>query len=293
MLLTSGFVPHNVPEVGCGTGRTGRIIGCPLAATKHRSLFFDMNLSDPTQAVGATLDGAVLAVLASSGRPLTVGQVAGQAARGSEIGIRRTLARLAEQGIVRGTMMGRNQVYELNRDHIAAHIAELMAELRPRLWDRFRGELADWRIRPLYACVFGSAARGDGDPTSDIDLLLVHPPLPGEKHPAGMSHALVEQPSGTSAALALARTDPEAARLWGDQIDRLRGQAHSWTGNALQVLDRPCTSATTGPRAPGLARRDRTRRGGTGQGSHLVRIVGSIRSPGGAIRSGSAIRPRA
>jgi hypothetical protein len=195
-----------------------------------KAIVFDMDLSDPTRAVGATLDGAVLAVLASSGRPLTVGQVAGQAARGSEIGIRRTLARLVEQGTVRATLMGRNQVHELNRDHIAAPVAELLAQLRPRLWDRFRGELADWRVRPLYACVFGSAARGAGDTTSDIDLLLVHPPLPGEKRPTGLGQALLAE-------LAVARTDPESTRLWEEQVDRLRVQAHSWTGNALQVVD--------------------------------------------------------
>src|SRR5205814_2227073 len=75
---------------------------------RHVTILFDVDLSDPTRAVSATLDGTVLAVLAVAGRPLTVGQVAEQAARGSEIGIRRTLARLVEQGIVRATWMGRN-----------------------------------------------------------------------------------------------------------------------------------------------------------------------------------------
>src|SRR5438105_15708214 len=143
-----------------------------------------MNLSDPTRAVTPTLDGTVLAVLAAAGQPLTVGQVAQQAARGSEIGIRRSLARLVEQGIVRATLMGRNQVHELNRDHVAADAAVTLAGLRTELWRRFREELAGWRPRPLYAAVFGSAARGDGNEASDVDLLLVHPPFPGEKRPA-------------------------------------------------------------------------------------------------------------
>src|SRR5258708_27132853 len=134
-----------------------------------------MDLSDPTRAVTPTLDGTVLAVLAAAGKPLTVGQVAQQAARGSEIGIRRSLARLVEQGIVRATLMGRNTVHELNREHVAAGVAELLAGLRSELWRRLRDEVASWRVRPLYACVFGSAARGDGDESSDIDLVRVHP----------------------------------------------------------------------------------------------------------------------
>ena len=44
-------------------------------------------MSDPTRALTPTLDGPVLSVLARAGRPLTVGEIAQQAARGSEIGI--------------------------------------------------------------------------------------------------------------------------------------------------------------------------------------------------------------
>jgi predicted nucleotidyltransferase len=181
-----------------------------------------MDLSDPTRAVTSSLDGPVLAALAAAGRPLTVGQVAKEAARGSEIGIRRTLARLVEQGIVRAETMGRNQVHELNRDHVAAAVAEALAGLRNELWSRMRAELDGWRPRPLYACVFGSAARGDGDESSDIDLLLVHPPLPGERKPQRtVVDALGE----------------DAAESWERQVDGLRERVHRWTGNQLQIVD--------------------------------------------------------
>jgi predicted nucleotidyltransferase len=195
-----------------------------------------MDLSDPTRCVSATLDGAVLAVLASAGRPLTVGQVAAQAARGSEIGIRRTLARLVEQGIVRATLMGRNQVHELNRDHIAAGIAEMLADLRPMLWKRFRDEFEDWRVPPFYACVFGSAARGDGDVDSDIDLLLVHPLLPGEKR-LPSNRAPMQRYLDARTGAAVVAADPDADRVWEEQIDELRNRAQAWTGNPLQVVD--------------------------------------------------------
>jgi hypothetical protein len=189
-----------------------------------------MDLSDPTRAVTATLDGTVLAVLAAAGKPLTVGQVAQQAVRGSEIGIRRSLGRLVDQGIVRATLMGRNQVHELNRDHIAASVADTLAGLRNELWKRFRDELRTWRPKPLYASVFGSAARGDGDEGSDIDLLLVHPPFPGEKPtPRQLADVL------GSALLSSGETD--AQPRWETQVDHLRDLVERWTGNSLQVVD--------------------------------------------------------
>lgn len=197
----------------------------------------DMDLSDPTRAVMATLDGPVLAVLAVAGKPLTVGQVAEQAARGSEIGIRRSLARLVEQGIVRATVMGRNQVHDLNRQHVAAGAAIILAGLRTELWKRCRDELAEWRPRPLSAVIFGSAARGDGDAASDIDLLLVHPPFPGEKKPARISPGHGAQIADALGQFATSNTELDAAKQWETQVDRLREQVEGWTGNALQVVD--------------------------------------------------------
>ena len=196
-----------------------------------------MDLSDPTRAVTATLDGAVLAVLAGAGKPLSVGQVAEQAVRGSEIGIRRSLARLVEQGIVRSTLMGRNQVHELNRDHIAASIADALAGLRLQLWSRFRAEFSQWRPRPLYANVFGSAARGDGDESSDIDLLLVHPPFPGEKKPPRANTHLGSQVADAVGEFMASSGEIDAERHWEEQVDRLRQLVQGWTGNALQVVD--------------------------------------------------------
>jgi predicted nucleotidyltransferase len=195
-----------------------------------------MDLSDPTRAVTPTLEGAVLSVLAVAGKPLTVGQVAQQAVRGSEIGIRRSLARLVEQGIVRATVMGRNQVHELNRDHIAAEIALLLAALRNSLWSRFRAEFKDWRVKPLYAAVFGSAARGDGDESSDIDLLLVHPPLSGEPK-TRMSATLRSLVADALGDFVLSSVDVDAAAQWESQIDQLRERVEAWTGNPLQVVD--------------------------------------------------------
>ncbi|HUY51156.1 MAG TPA: nucleotidyltransferase domain-containing protein [Streptosporangiaceae bacterium] len=156
--------------------------------------------------------------------------------RGSEIGVRRCLARLVEQGIVLATEMGRNRVHELNREHLAAPVAELLSGLRLELWNRFRKTLGAWNPRPVYGCVFGSAARGDGDTQSDIDLLLVHPPLPGESDPQRRPGDLAAVAGLAAEFMAAPLTERQLAR-WRRQVDQLRGLARGWTGNPLQVLE--------------------------------------------------------
>lgn len=217
---------------------------------KYRELSFTiMNLSDPTRAVTPTLDGPVLAVLAAAGRPLTVGEVAAQVVRGSEIGVRRCLARLVDEGIVIATEVGRNRVHLLNRDHLAADIAEQLGQLRPMFFERLRKELARWRPKPCYACVFGSAARGDGDEASDVDLLLVHGPFPGDPKPprqARVPDAFAQwwsQPMSSSAT---------EAKRWPTQIERLKEKVRAWTGNTAQVVDLSWAEWLTNKDDPGL-----------------------------------------
>lgn len=194
-----------------------------------------MDLTDPTRALTPTLDGPVLAVLARVGKPLTAGEVAAQTPRGSEIGVRKCLARLVEQGIVSATEMGRNRVHELNREHLGAPIAALLAGLRLELWNRFRKTLGTWNPKPVYGCVFGSAARGDGDAQSDIDLLLVHPPLPGEYDPR-RSDGVEALAAFAAESMAVQLTERQLAK-WRHQVDQLRGLVRGWTGNPLQVLE--------------------------------------------------------
>ena len=150
--------------------------------------------------------------------------------------MRKCLARLVEQGIVRATEMGRNRVHELNREHLAAPIAGLLADLRLELWHRFRKTLGTWNPKPVYGCVFGSAARGDGDAESDIDLLLVHAPLPGEKDPRRRSGGLDAVAGFAAEFTTVQLTDRQLAK-WQRQVDQLRGLVRGWTGNPLQVLE--------------------------------------------------------
>ena len=196
-----------------------------------------MDLADPTRAITPTLDGPILAVLASAGRPLTVGEIAAQVPRGSEIGVRKAVARLVDQGIVTAIQMGRNLVHELNREHIAAPAAEALAGLRGELWKRIREALAGWTLKPVYASVFGSAARRDGGPESDIDLLLVHPNLPGDKHPPKREWGLWGLLNEVALGMASQAPSAISGTQWHGQVDQLRVKVQGWTGNPLQVVD--------------------------------------------------------
>lgn len=196
-----------------------------------------MDLTDPTRSITPTLDGPILAVLASVGRPLTVGEIATQVPRGSEIGIRKAVVRLVDQGIVTAAQMGRNVVHELNRDHIAAPAAAALAGLRHELWKRLREALDGWTLKPMYASVFGSAARRDGGPESDIDLLLVHPNLPGDKRPPRRNKGLWEQLYDVALAWPLQAPLASNEADWQTQVDQLRAKVQRWTGNPLQVVD--------------------------------------------------------
>jgi predicted nucleotidyltransferase len=167
---------------------------------------------------------------------VTAGELALLTVRGSEIGVRRSLARLGEQGIVRSTEIGKTHVHELNREHVAAPIALLLADLRNEVWKRLRESLGKWKVRPVYAAAFGSAARQSGGPDSDLDLFLVHPTFPDEEPPKG-SRTLAGILGKLALDLSLPLISERDVEIWTQQVNRLRQLVLSWTGNHLQVVD--------------------------------------------------------
>lgn len=139
-----------------------------------------VQLQNPLAVISPTLDADVLAILARAPQTtFTTGQLrrlmhkgAGDAPR-SIPGIRKVLERLIEQGIVVGDRAGRTALYRLNGDHLAANHVMALAMLRGELLDRMEKALASWRPKPVYAAMFGSAARGQMRPESDIDVFIV------------------------------------------------------------------------------------------------------------------------
>ena len=118
------------------------------------------------------------------------------------------MARLVELGIAEREQGGSALLYELNRDHLAVPAIEALVELRALLVDRLRDELYGWERQPQAAVLFGSAARGDGGPDSDIDLFVVRP---GE----------------------IDEDDP----TWRAQIDGLAEGVRAWTGNNAGIAE--------------------------------------------------------
>lgn len=167
-----------------------------------------MNLGEPTQLVTPTLDGPVLTVLAHAGEDLTAGMVAARCRRGSEAGVRNVLARLAAQGIVSTRRAGNAVLYALNRDHVGAGPVVALADLRLVLWRQLGEAIAAWSPSAVSACVFGSAARGDGDDASDLDILIVRP---------------------DDVAL-----DDE---VWAEQLSTLSRAGTRWSGNTVQLTE--------------------------------------------------------
>jgi len=155
-----------------------------------------VDVAVPLRSVVPTLDGPVVAVLAATTAPLSLAEVHRRAGGGSKSGVRRVLLRLVAEGLVHEVPGG----YRLNRDHVAAPAVELLANLHGELVARIRDDVGTWSPAPRLVGLFGSAARRDGDASSDIDLLVVS-------------------------------DDPNA-----DDVDRLRARIEAWTGNTAQVL---------------------------------------------------------
>jgi predicted transcriptional regulator len=164
-----------------------------------------MNVAKPFEAVSATVDLDVLAILASSTMPRSGRELARRAGR-SSTGVQHALDRLVEHGLVARLESGRAFLYTLNRDHLLAPVVEKMIEARPELIQRLRDGIGSWRTPPIHASLFGSAARGDGDTGSDIDLFLVRP--------AGVEDD-----------------------RWAEQVDELAESVRAWTGNNAGVVE--------------------------------------------------------
>ncbi len=164
-----------------------------------------MDLSRPLRVVTPTLDGDVLQVLAQADAAFTSGDIARLAEGPSPAGIRRTLGRLVHEGIVSRQQAGRVYLYRLNRDHLAADAVMALADQRGELLRRLGTQARNSADPPLFAAIFGSAARRDHSERSDLDLFLV-------------------RPNG-------ADTD-----AWEAACDELASRATAWTGNDARIV---------------------------------------------------------
>jgi len=186
----------------------------PLASDRSFSRLTDrsvdcltVDVSQPAAAVLNRLDSAVLAVLSRSALALTIREVHRLASVGSYDGVRLSLRRLAQSGLLFEELRSSGTFYRLNRDHLAFCAVEALLGMRGRLLSLVADAVGRWSAKPLHVSVFGSVARGDGDSDSDIDLLVVF-------------------------------DDATYAReaLWADAVSDLGAALQRWTGNRAAIL---------------------------------------------------------
>jgi len=131
-----------------------------------------MDLSAPITDVIPGHRGAVLAALLRLREPVTGRELAAQAGVPPATA-RRLIDDLAEAGLVDLRPAGRAIGVTLNRQHLAVPALEQLAAMRALLIERLRASISTWQFAAAAAWMFGSAARGDGDRHSDIDLVVV------------------------------------------------------------------------------------------------------------------------
>lgn len=148
--------------------------------------------------------GMVLATLVQLEVPVTVRALARHAAISPQ-GALRIVNQLSAAGVVTTQRAGRALLVALNRGHLTAGPLTALFSLRASLVEQLAVELAGWPSL-AGAWLFGSAARGDGGPESDVDLLLVaNGSLDGDD--------------------------------WAGATARLSDQVRAWTGNAVQLVE--------------------------------------------------------
>lgn len=165
-----------------------------------------MDWSNPRAVITSRVTNEVACALATRVGPVT-GREASRLVGRSEAGVRSALGALVESGLVRAVPSSHAVLYEINREHLAYPAIALLADLRGALVGALRDAIAGWSVPPDGACLFGSVARGEAGPDSDLDVLLVRPAAVAESDPA-----------------------------WQAQVDDLHRRATGLTGNYASIL---------------------------------------------------------
>jgi predicted nucleotidyltransferase/predicted transcriptional regulator len=166
-----------------------------------------MNVSSPYLAISPTIDTELLVALAGS-REARSGRRLAKAIGRSRTGVQAVLDRLVNDGLVHRAEAGSAFLYTFNHDHLLAPAVQEMAGVRAQLVHRMRELVGNWQMEPFHLSLFGSAARGDGDRESDIDLFLVRP-----------------------------RSVKAEDERWQIQVEELAERIDQWTGNHAGIVE--------------------------------------------------------
>jgi predicted nucleotidyltransferase len=168
-----------------------------------------MNVSHPMSDVIPSSEGLVLTVLVGADGGLSARAIAELTNETiSHVQAAKVLKRLSLAGIVVEESRPPALIFRLNHQHVAANAIVLLASLRSALLQRIRDWIDLSAISPEAVWVFGSFARGDGGPGSDIDLLVMRPASTGDDD-----------------------------QMWNQQLAELAASVHQWSGNPCNLVE--------------------------------------------------------
>lgn len=131
-----------------------------------------MDLNEPLASLTGTNDASALRVLARTSSELTGRRIA-KLAEGNAASIRNALIRLAAVGLVHSRQEPHATYYSANRDHLLWPAIEIGLSARVRLEAEIAQFVREHEADVVTLALYGSVARGDARPGSDIDLLVV------------------------------------------------------------------------------------------------------------------------
>lgn len=161
-------------------------------------------MTSPLRSLAPTLDSAVLEVLSSTESSLSLPRITDLAGRGSRQGLTLAMDRLVASGLVTATPANRGYMYALNREHVLAEAVLSAARARSTIIGRITEQITLMTPEPLHASLFGSFARREAGPDSDIDVLFILPHTPDD--------------------------------AWHAQAAALGDDVHAWTGNRMEYI---------------------------------------------------------
>lgn len=165
-----------------------------------------MDFLRPVEAVIPGAQGKLLAVFAETSAGLSVRT----AARLSGVSLAQTsriLPELAAIGILERSEVPPSTVYRLVEDNVASRAIKQLARARDLVLAELGEAAKGMPAPPLSIVVFGSFARGDAGPESDVDVVMVH------------------------------QSGVDATPMWAEGVDEWRRVARRLTGNEVEVME--------------------------------------------------------
>jgi len=161
-------------------------------------------------------EARVVAVLLRVEAPITgraVARIAGLAQSTAQ----RALTRLRDAGIVVAEPAPPSLLYRANHDHLAMPALMSLLRLDKELRARMAEHVAEWRLTPASVVIYGSVAREEATPGSDLDVLVVRPDT----------------------------TEPDDP-TWQLQLAELAHGLRLWTGRQASLVEMSRSEATQG-----------------------------------------------